>query len=100
MGITVDTSRTCPANWKGCQEVVPGLAFVFYKAAGCPLNTYGAAAKTNGLYNVPCKVCQRGLITAAENSTSLDACVTKVGHGLYVEGSEQASDKFNKLKTH
>jgi hypothetical protein len=91
MGITIDATRTCPTDWKGCQKIVPGLAFVFYTAFGCPVNTYGAATKTYGLYNVPCKLCQRGLVTAAASSTSLDACVTRVGHGLYIEGSEQAS---------
>ncbi|WIA35123.1 hypothetical protein OEZ86_003604 [Tetradesmus obliquus] len=100
MGITVDTSRTCPSSWKGCQEVVPGLAFVFYKAAGCPKNTYGAAATTYGLYNCaqgyyspggdqePCMKCPDGFTTDydpahPEYQELLTHCYVMAGHGMF-----------------
>ena len=47
--------------------------------AVCPKNTYGAAAKVNGLQLVPCKPCPRNMVTKNEASTSPKECYNPGG---------------------
>ncbi len=59
----------------------------------CPANTYGVAAKTNGLFNAPCKACTKNLLSAAA-SNSFEDCKNPGGFGYTSEGANQCPDNF------
>jgi hypothetical protein len=59
----------------------------------CPANTYGVAAKTNGLINAPCKACAKNLLSSA-GSNAFEDCKNPGGFGYTTEGANQCPDNF------